>query len=182
MKLINNIDSLHSVKLLHNIGNEQHSNYHTREQILACDEPLGFDGIYLNVYENQDVLKGKQGIFFVMGDYVGKDNTFDLAYVPKLEKYCTWEQIHELTDKYYFEVGWHTWSHPDLTSLSEEEIMKEVTPPYPMDYFGYPYGKYNDLVIECVKKAGFKYAWSVTQGSRNLDDSNYNFKIWRNYL
>ena len=71
--------------LAHNIGTHNHPNYNTREEILACNEPIGFDGIYLNVYENQDVLKDKSGIMFVMGDFMGGDNHFDLAHVPALE-------------------------------------------------------------------------------------------------
>mgnify|MGYP003656598770 CR=1 FL=1 len=98
------------MQLIHNIGPEKHPNYNTREQILKCNKPLGFDGIYLNVYENQDVLEGKSGIMFVMGDYLGKDNSFDLPNVPKLERYCTMEQVKELCEKYDFEIGWHTWS------------------------------------------------------------------------
>lgn len=152
------------MKLAHNIGDIKHPNYNTREQIQNCNEYIGFDGIYLNVYENRDLLKGKHGILFVMGDYVGKDNTFDLKNVPKLEKYCTWEQVKEISKETGFDIGWHTWSHPDLTTLSKEEIIKEITPPFPMKYFAYPYGKYNDLVIECVKEVGYKDAWSVTQG------------------
>lgn len=182
MKFINKINKLHELTLVHNIGNERHSNYHTREQIANTTQPIGFDGIYRNVYENQDVLVGKFGIFFIMGNYIGKDNTFDLQYVPKLEKYCTWDEITELTEKYDFEIGWHTWSHPDLTKLSKKEIIKEITPPTPMKYFAYPYGCYNDLVVECIKEVGFEYAWSVTQGCLDLNDENYRYKIWRNYL
>lgn len=170
------------MKLAHNIGNHKHSNYNTREQILACNDPIGFDGIYLNVYENQDVLKDKSGIMFVMGDFMGKDNSFDLAHVPALEKYCTWEQVYELCAKYNFKLGWHTWTHRDLTKLSRDEIMEEVTPPFPMHYFAYPYGTYNDLVIECVKEAGFKMAYSVHQGSKNPHEPDYNFKIYRSYI
>lgn len=170
------------MRLLHNIGNIRHSNYHTREQVLNSNEPLGFDGIYLNVYENKDILKDKTGIFFVMGNFIGGDNYFDLQYVPKLEKYCTWEQINEMCDEYDFEIGWHTWSHPDLTLLKKDEIIKEITPPFPMKYFAYPYGKFNDLAIECVKEMGYEKAWSVTQGSRNSEDKDHNYKIYRPYL
>lgn len=170
------------MRLLHNIGNIRHSNYHTREQVLNSNEPLGFDGIYLNVYENKDILKDKTGIFFVMGNFIGGDNSFDLQYVPKLEKYCTWEQINEMCDEYNFEIGWHTWSHPDLTLLKKDEIIKEITPPFPMKYFAYPYGKFNDLAIECVKEMGYEKAWSVTQGSRNPEDKDHNYKIYRPYL
>ena len=168
--------------LVHNIGTENHSNYHTREQILASTQPLGFDGIYKNVYDNQDVLTGKSGIFFVMGNYIGGDNAFDLAHVPKLEQYCTMAQIEEMCTKYDFEIGWHTWSHPDLTKLTEEEVMREITPPSPMRYFAYPYGNFNQMVIDCVKRAGYQKAWSVTQGSQNQNETDYDYKIYRPYL
>jgi hypothetical protein len=173
-----------NLKLAHNIGDVIHSNYHTREEIINCKDPIGFDGIYKNVYDNMDVLEGKSGILFVMGKYVGLDNIFDLKYVPKLEEYCTWEQINEILDKYpNFKLGWHTYSHVDLTTLTNvDDIISEVTPPFPMEYFAYPYGNYNDVVIECVKVVGFKYAWSVTQGTKNTFDENYNFKLYRNYI
>jgi hypothetical protein len=169
--------------LAHNIGDIVHPNYHTRQQILDCPYPIGFDGVYKNVYDNQDVLEGKSGIFFVMGDYVGKDNSFEYPKeVPAIEQYCTWEQIQEMCDKYDFKIGWHTWSHPDLTCITRHEMVKEITPPYPMDYFAYPYGRFNQVVLECVQQAGFKQAWSVNQGSMNENESDYLFKQCRTYL
>jgi hypothetical protein len=170
------------MKLAHNVGNIRHPNYNTREEIIFCNEPIGFDGIYMSVYENQDILKNKSGIMFVMGDFLGKDNSFDLAYVPKLEKYCTLEQVYEMCSKYNFELGWHTWSHRDLTKLSKDEIMQELHCPFECKYFAYPYGNYNDLVIDCIKQTNFKYAWSVTQGSTNPQEKDYNFKIFRDYI
>jgi peptidoglycan/xylan/chitin deacetylase (PgdA/CDA1 family) len=169
--------------LAHNIGDIVHPNYHTRQQIIDCPYPIGFDGVYKNVYDNQDVLDGKSGIFFVMGDYVGKDNSFEYPKeVPAIEQYCTWEQIQEMCDKYDFKMGWHTWSHPDLTAITRHEMVKEIAPPFPMDYFAYPYGRYNQVVLECVQQAGFKQAWSVNQGSMNENESNYLFKQCRIYL
>jgi len=170
-------------RLAHNIGTENHSNYNTIEQILACQEPIGFDGIYRNVYENRHILKGKTGIFFVMGDYMGGDNRFDLAYVPKLEQYCTWDEVIEMLEELpNFHLGWHTYSHPDLTTLDREAIMREITPPFPMETFAYPYGRYNDLVVQCVKEVGYKLAYSVTQGSINPNDPDHQFKIYRDYI
>lgn len=169
-------------KLAHNIGDISHSNYNTRQQILDCHEPIGFDGIYQSLYQNQDILKGKSGILFVMGNYIGKDNTFDLPHVPKLERYCDMGQVMELCVKYNFKVGWHTWSHPDLTTLPDSEVIKEITPPFQMDYFAYPYGIYDERIIRLVKEAGYKQAYSVTQGTLNVNDSDYNFKIFRDYI
>lgn len=154
--------------LAHNIGDIKHANYNSRQEIIDCKYSIGWDGIYKNVYLNKDILVGKNNILFVMGNYVGKDNTFDLHAVPKLEDYCTWEEIKELRDYIILsggtcELGWHTWSHPDLTTLTKEEIMKEITPPFPMESFAYPYGRYNELVKQCVKEAGYKRAFSVFQ-------------------
>lgn len=157
-------------RLLHNITDGvNHPNYNSRQEVLDCYDILTFDGVYQNVLDNKDCWENKKVIFFVMGDYAGKDNTFDLPNVPKLEKYAHWYDIGVLKaeldaeDSVYreLEIGWHTWSHPDLTTLSKEEIMKEITSPFPMKSFAYPYGRYNDLVIECVKEAGYERAFSV---------------------
>jgi hypothetical protein len=154
--------------LLHNIGKKLNSNYNTLEEVLTCENPT-FDGIYLNVYENWDKIKHLKPILFVMGDYIGKDNSFDKG-MPR-EMYCTKEQLDEMGN-----FGWHTWSHPDLTTLSREEVIKEITPPDWIErtYFAYPYGRYNDLVKECVKEVGFKYAFSV----KKTDGDNLTIPRW----
>jgi hypothetical protein len=169
--------------LAHNIGYTNHLNYHNRKQILDCPHPIGFDGVYKNVYDNQEVLEGKSGIFFVMGNYVGKDNSFEYPlHVPKIEQYCTWEQIKEMCEKYDFKVGWHTWSHPDLTDISRHDMVREITSPFPMDYFAYPYGRFNQTCLDVVKQAGFKEAWSVNQGSHLANEKDHIFKQFRPYL
>jgi hypothetical protein len=169
-----------SMKLLHNIAESPSrlphikANYNTREQVAACDEPLSFDGIYKNVHDNMDVLIGKDVLLFVVGDTVGGDNSFDEG-MP-LEVYCDWNEIMEIVLECKAKLGWHTWSHPDLTTLTYEEIIKEITPPFPMDDFAYPYGKFNDDCIKAVKEVGFKRAWSVTQGNDGQ------FTLLRQYL
>lgn len=159
--------------LLHNVGQESHSNYNTREQILACNEVLSFDGVYRNVFENKDILEGKEFYLFVVGDLIGKDNTFDLPNVPKPENFCTLEEILELGGK----LGWHTKTHRDLTTLSEEEIRWELDAPAMFkEYLAYPYGKYDDRVVRIAQEMGYRDAWSVTQGTGEP------FKRKRNYL
>lgn len=148
-------------RILHNIGDRKNSNYNTLAEIHECQDFLTFDGVYENVFHNRSILAGRKAILFIAGDYVGKDNRFD-APMP-LEKYCTWEQLAYLK-ACGFELGWHSWSHRDLTTLETGEIIKEVTPPFPMRTFAYPYGKFDDRVLEAVKKAGFQEAYSVFQG------------------
>jgi hypothetical protein len=51
-----------------------------------------------------------------------------------------------------------------------------------MDYFAYPYDRYNKVVLDCVQQAGFKEAWSVTQGSQDINEPDFAFKQYRPYL
>jgi hypothetical protein len=163
--------------LLHNIGDEKHSNYNTREQIMACGEMLSFDGVYRSVYENRDLLMDRPFFMFVGGDTIGKDNAFDLANVPKLEQFCTMEELEELAHSYLGILAWHTWTHRDLTTLSEDEIRGELERPSGFaPYIAYPYGKFNDTVIRIAKEMGYIRGYSVTEGD------NSQFQILRSYL
>jgi hypothetical protein len=130
-------------------------------------EPLSFDGVYLNVYNNRDILYGKDITLFVMGAYVGGDNSFNEN--QPFEYLCDWGEIISLCETFNCKLGFHSWTHRDLTTLNDEELKKEVTPPFFMKYFAYPHGKFDDRVIEAVRKAGYEEAWSVTDG----DDSPY---------
>lgn len=149
--------------IFHNIGTNPHPNYHTAEQVRDCPGPLTFDGVYLNVYENRYLLKGRLTILYFIGDYVGQDNSFDQKNPKPIEQFCNMLQLREL-ERMGCILGWHTWSHPHLVQLSDEELQREVTPPFPMDWFCYPYGEFDDRVIEAVKEVGFKYAHTVFAG------------------
>lgn len=151
--------------LLHNIGHRINSNYNSPEEIEATDEQLGFDGIYLNVWTHRHLLKKpRKGptVLFVMGNTIGGDNSFD-AGMPR-ELYCDWNKIMDLVQNYGCELGWHTWSHRNLTELSDEEVRKEVRPPIPMKWFAYPYGNVDERVEKIVREEGYEDAWSVVQG------------------
>lgn len=165
--------------LLHNIAvspsNQAHikANYNTREEVMNCPGQLSLDGIYTNVYENRDILKGRNCLLFVVGNTIGGDNSFDVG-MPH-ETYCTMEQLKELEADGHT-LAWHTWSHPDLTTLSYEEAKKEMAPMWPCDDFAYPYGRFNDMVMEIAKELGYKRAWSVTQGNDNP------YSLFRQYI
>ncbi len=163
--------------ILHNIGLKLNSNYSTPEQVAATNERLSFDGVYENVWRHQHLLAKKRAgptILFIMGKYVGGDNSFDAPMPP--EKYCDWNQIMDLVIKYGCELGWHTWTHPNLTLLTDERLIQEITPPFPMKHFAYPYGNLNGRVVAAVEKAGYQEAWSVNEGDGTV------FQRHRRYL
>jgi peptidoglycan/xylan/chitin deacetylase (PgdA/CDA1 family) len=160
--------------LLHNIGvvNSKDpsilSNYNAPDEVLNAKEQLSFDGVYLNVWENRHLLAHRtyKPFLFVMGNFVGLDNSFDVG-MPR-EKYCDWNQIMDLVINYNCELGWHTWTHRNLCDLNDDQIIKEVTPPFPMKYFAYPYGNVDERVERIVRSIGcYSEAFSVTQGNNN---------------
>lgn len=153
------------MKLLHNISHTiLNSNYNTPHQINACDDRLSFDGVYISVWSHRHLLleRKETTILFIMGNYMGGDNSFDQG-MPR-EYYCDYWHILDLVTNYHCEVGFHSWSHRNLTLLSDEEVIKEVTPPFPMKYFAYPYGNVDSRVEEIVRSVGYEDAWSVNQG------------------
>lgn len=159
--------------LLHSIGERINSNYNTLDEILETNEPLSFDGVYQNVYLHREALIGKDVTLFVMGEYVGKTNEFDNP--QKIEPLCTWDELFDM-EEMGFQLGWHTWSHRDLTTLTPKEIGEELKCPFPTTLLAYPYGKFNETVISIAKDMGYTHAYSVTDG----DGSAY--QLTRHYL
>ena len=159
--------------LCHRIGEKINSNFNTREEIAWSNGALSFDGIYLSVWENRDILKGRDVTLFVMGDHVGGDNFFDAG--EPFSRFCDWNRIMELV-KDGAKLGWHTWSHRDLTTLSDEDVRKELTPPFPMTRVAYPHGKADARIAAIAAELGFTEGYCAGEhgdGSPMLQKRSY---------
>jgi len=73
--------------------------------------------------------------------------------------YMTWNQLKKAQK--YGELGIHSWAHPHLAKLSNEEIKKDTQKAifyfkkhlgYVPNMYAYPYGEYNDRVKNIIKK------------------------------
>ena len=78
-----------------------------------------------------------------------------------------------------FEIGSHTYSHQILPLLSEEKIMDELIKSkekleeivhHDVISFCYPDGKYDQRVIDCVKKSGYKGARTTSLFQTDIID------------
>lgn len=120
---------------------------------------MTFDNGYENGYTGQilDVLKKKKipAAFFVTGHYV-KDQ-------PELVKRMV-EEGHI--------VGNHSWSHPDMSRISAEQIKEELerveesvvalTGQMGMQYLRTPRGVFNEHTLAVSKKLGYTNVfWSI---------------------
>jgi len=134
---------------------------------------ITFDGVYRNILTYAAPVLEKFGYpfeLFITSDYVGKANEFDTVEPPA--DFASITELLLLQQK-GGRMQWHTKSHPDLKNeLNTDLIDNELTIPYEKGYleensfkwFAYPYGNFNDGVVDRVKKH-FKGAVSCNQGS-----------------
>tara|TARA_R110001583_G_scaffold145875_1_gene297902 strand:- start:24571 stop:26076 length:1506 start_codon:yes stop_codon:yes gene_type:complete len=143
---------------------------------------ITFDGIYKNILEYAlPILKHFNYPFelFLTSDYIGLDNKFD--HIEPIANFVDVIDLKELING-GGRLQWHTRSHLNLEKISDKAvIINELLIPEELkkidntgfNWFAYPHGIFNDVVIEEVKKK-FKGAVSCNQG--NLIDK---FKLNR---
>jgi peptidoglycan/xylan/chitin deacetylase (PgdA/CDA1 family) len=149
-----------------------------REALMAsADQSAGMIGItfddgYRDNYEwAAPILEkyGFRGTIFCVTGVMGQKTAWaeDPRWVGHL--LMTPEEARELSGR-GFEIAAHSRTHPDLTTLSEEELQDEVAGSRreledllgePVETFCYPYGFYNPQTMEAVRKAGYLAARST---------------------
>ncbi|WP_416285466.1 delta-lactam-biosynthetic de-N-acetylase [Paenibacillus barengoltzii] len=138
---------------------------------------LTFDNGYENGYTAPilDTLKAKKvpAIFFVTGHYI-KDQ-------PELLKRMVAEGHL---------IGNHSWSHPDMTTISDAQIREElekvksatakVTGQAKMDFLRPPRGIFSDRTLRVTKELGYTNVfWSVAYKDWDVNDqrgANYAYQ------
>lgn len=98
------------------------------------------------------------GTFFIITDSVGHTD------------FVSWPQLKEMSAA-GMDIQAHTVTHPRLEKLPSPKAFQEISKSRqlieshlnkPVAVFAYPYGSYDDDVIEEVKRAGFESAVSVS--------------------
>jgi peptidoglycan/xylan/chitin deacetylase (PgdA/CDA1 family) len=78
-----------------------------------------------------------------------------------------------------WELASHTINHPDLRTLPDDQLRKEVTGSretlrrvfgVPVDFFCYPAGRYDARVVAAVRAAGYRGATTTDYGLATPDD------------
>lgn len=127
---------------------------------------LTFDDGYRDNYDNLFPLLKKYNLpalIFLITDRIGSP------------EYLTWEQIYEMQQSGLVSFGSHSCSHRRLRSLSDEEIVQELTRSkqvleeklgLEITAFCYPYGAggFDKRVRPQVFKAGYLFDFSTKKG------------------
>jgi len=150
---------------------------------------LTFDDGFLSVYEHAFPLLSQMGwpaaIFLVSGliggkdGWTGRDNPSGETY-PLLGR----GEIEEMA-RGGFSFHSHSRSHPDLRRLSRRALMEELAGARqdlegllgrPVPYLAYPYGCYDERVVEAAKASGYRAAFSVQPGFNRRDVDRYRIR------
>jgi peptidoglycan/xylan/chitin deacetylase (PgdA/CDA1 family)/2-polyprenyl-3-methyl-5-hydroxy-6-metoxy-1,4-benzoquinol methylase len=110
---------------------------------------------------------GFSATIFLVADEVGRSNTWDHAYGEEIPL-LGWKEIHHLR-KEGVEFGSHSASHPPLTELSPEEIVRQGARSRtilqrhlggPIPAFAYPYGDTDGVVQHLIGACGYIFGLS----------------------
>jgi len=95
--------------------------------------------------------RGFRGTFWMCGGWMPEDPQADTTHF-------TWKEAKEMSDKGH-EMSNHSWSHPNLPTLSEEELIDQIRRNdaailknigKPSTTFCFPYNAFNEKVLEVV--------------------------------
>src|SRR5829696_2699654 len=105
---------------------------------------------------------GMTAPFFVITGRLGSD------------EYLTKDDVQGL-EAAGLDIGGHTSSHPDLTTLPQPELRRETAGSrrqlarllgHPVYFFAYPFGRYDADVVAQVRRAGYSVAFTTQTGAR----------------
>jgi peptidoglycan/xylan/chitin deacetylase (PgdA/CDA1 family) len=127
------------------------------------DTEIHFDDGRVGVYQYalpllKDYAKLLKPVVFVVPQWVN-------GFAPPNERYSefmNWEEL-KLLQRAGFEMGSHSMTHPNLTMISKRQLSREMEKSKDIikqkigngcivNKFAYPYGVYNDHVINMVKR------------------------------
>lgn len=127
-----------------------------------------------------------------LAELLDKHNIPGIFYIPITNperKVMTKSQIRQLSSG--FEIGGHTYSHVDLTSISLKDAEHEIISGKmelenilgkKIDKFCYPKGKFNSDIKRLVKKTGFKDARTAriifTGKNKDVFEENPNLHVY----
>lgn len=135
------------------------------------DIAITFDDGWADFYDNAfPILKefGYSATVFIITDYVGQTSRWDY----RQRMHLNWDQIKELAGE-GIEFGSHGAGHVDLRKLDDDALEYETAGSKkiiedklgrPVDYFSYPFGRFDARVRAAVENAGYEKAFSLSTG------------------
>jgi len=144
----------------------------------AANRPIvSFDDGYTDTYETAFPILAEQGLtgqVFVITDAIGKPNSWDANFFGAFH-HIELSQIRDLVNAGW-KIGSHTKTHRALTVLSPRALHEELqsSKHFLEDAIGqavtsisFPFGKFNDQVLDACRAVGYEQAISISRSSKD---------------
>jgi len=152
-----------------NFENELKNNKTQRKILLTID-----DG-FLSFYENAWPILKKRKIPFILFVSTREVGAFN---------YMSWDQIIEINNHDFVEIGNHSHSHEYLVDENKDLIISDIKKSISIFesrlgknsvFFSYPFGEYSLEFKDIIKSLGFKYAFGQHSGVIDETKDFYEF-------
>lgn len=99
--------------------------------------------------------------------------------------YMSWDMVKEIQASGLVDVESHTLSHSSLSKLDSGQKTKEIFESKKIleqklekkvNYFAYPYGDFDDSVVQLVQQAGYHLAFGTNSGTRHTRGEKFFLK------
>lgn len=135
---------------------------------------LTFDDGYDDNFQAYEILKSKNmtGVFYIIYNYLERNGHLKRQQVVDISKNG-------------MEIGSHTMNHLDLTKLTESDLLYELSDSKTLleglindtvISLCYPSGKYDNVVVEKAKSAGYENAVTTNPGIATTSDDRFRLK------
>ena len=144
---------------------------------------ISFDDGFANNFKAFEILQKygfKASIFLVPN---AKQNTWDSQNTEHLSDMLSAEQIKIMQESGLVEFGAHTMTHANLckcddpkSEIANSKIEVEKLSGKKCEIFAYPYGKYDENILNFVRELGFIGAVVVKRGVYKMGDDKFSIK------
>jgi len=134
---------------------------------------LTFDDALASISENVFAHLKQQAIpitIFVIAGLVGRESRFSKRSSGLLRRHLDFDQLRNLLKTGLVEIGAHGYTHCDLTRLDGNDLWQELRSAkdrleqslnMEVPYLSYPWGASTQAVVQKVKEAGYKLAFTT---------------------
>ena len=142
----------------------------------------GFEDNFLNAFPILKKYNFKATIYLVPNQ---KTNHWEEKNTSVLSNLLNNEQILQMQNSGLIEFGSHTLSPVNLSTINDEQLLNELKKSkeevekitnQECEAFAYPYGKFDDNIVNSVKRVGYKNATVVKRGLFKKDDDVFTIK------
>ena len=142
----------------------------------------GYEDNYLKAFSILKKYSFKATIYLVPNQ---KTNHWEEKNTSVLSNLLKEKQILEMQNSGLIEFGSHTLSHVNLSTINDEQLLNELKKSKEevekitnkeCEAFAYPYGKFDDKIVQAVKNVGYKNATVVKRGLFEQNDDVFTIK------